>query len=247
MRLIPAIDLLGGRCVRLKQGRMDDSTIYGDDPVAMAGRWVEQGAERLHLVDLDGARDGKPGNADAIRAIAKAYPNLELEVGGGIRSLATAKEYAATGVEYLIVGTRAVKEPEFGDELCREFPGRVIISLDANNGEVAIDGWAAGSGLRVEDLALRFRDSGVAAILYTDIARDGMLTGVNVEATAALARSSGLPVIASGGVASLDDLRQLWAVREQGIYGAILGKALYEDRFSLTEAVELMQQLQAAS
>jgi len=244
---IPAIDLKDGRCVRLKQGRMEDATIYGDDPVAMAGRWVEQGAQRLHLVDLDGAIDGEPRNRAVIEAITQQYPALEIQVGGGIRDAATVAGYFSAGVRFAVIGTRAVQDPGFVRELSMENPGRIIVALDAQDGQVATHGWASVSGTSAVELGQQFADAGIAAILYTDIGRDGMLTGVNVEATAELARETGLPVLASGGVASLDDLRALWAVRDSGISGAILGRALYENRFSLSEAIGLLNDMEAAA
>ncbi|QEA38598.1 1-(5-phosphoribosyl)-5-[(5-phosphoribosylamino)methylideneamino]imidazole-4-carboxamide isomerase [Pistricoccus aurantiacus] len=243
MLVIPAIDLKDGQCVRLKQGRMEDSTTYGDDPVAMAARWVEAGARRLHLVDLNGAFEGKPVNGDAVTAIARAYPDLPIQIGGGIRSLNTIEHYLSAGVSYVILGTQAVKEPAFVGEACRKFPGHVIVGLDARDGFVATDGWAEVSTLKATDLARRFADNGVSAIVYTDIARDGMMSGVNVEATAALARDGGLPVIASGGVTNLDDLRALAAVADDGILGAITGRAIYEGTLDLATAQRLCDNL----
>ncbi|MBF8222901.1 1-(5-phosphoribosyl)-5-[(5-phosphoribosylamino)methylideneamino]imidazole-4-carboxamide isomerase [Halomonas sp. 328] len=243
MLVIPAIDLKDGQCVRLKQGRMDDSTTYGDDPVAMAARWVEAGARRLHLVDLNGAFEGTPVNGEAVTAIARAYPELPIQIGGGIRSAATIEHYLDAGVSYVIIGTKAVKEPAFVTEMCRAFPGHVIVGLDARDGFVATDGWAEVSEVKASDLAKRFADDGVSSIVYTDIARDGMMNGVNVEATAALARESGLPVIASGGVTNLDDIRALGAVAGDGILGAITGRAIYEGSLDLAEAQRLCDEL----
>ena len=243
MLVIPAIDLKDGQCVRLKQGRMDDATSYGDDPVAMAARWVEAGARRLHLVDLNGAFEGKPVNGDAVTAIARAYPDLPIQIGGGIRSAETIEHYLAAGVSYVIIGTKAVKEPAFVSEMCRAFPGHVIVGLDAKNGYVATDGWAEVSTLKATELAKRFADDGVSSIVYTDIARDGMMQGVNVEATAALARDGGLPVIASGGVTNLDDIKALCEVSDSGILGAITGRAIYEGSLDVAEAQQLSDQL----
>lgn len=246
MLVIPAIDLKDGQCVRLKQGRMDDATAYGDDPVAMAARWVEAGARRLHLVDLNGAFEGKPVNGTAVTAIARAYPDLPIQIGGGIRSLDTIEHYLEAGVGYVIIGTKAVKQPDFVGEACRRFPGHVIVGLDARDGFVATDGWAEVSTLKAVDLAKRFLDDGVSSIVYTDIARDGMMQGVNVEATAALARDGGLPVIASGGVTDLEDIRALAGVADSGIIGAITGRAIYEGSLDLAEAQALSDQIHAA-
>lgn len=243
MLVIPAIDLKDGHCVRLKQGRMDDATSYGDDPVAMAGRWVDAGARRLHLVDLNGAFEGQPVNGEAVTAIARAYPELPIQIGGGIRSAATIEHYLATGVDYVIIGTKAVKEPAFVTEMCRAFPGHVIVGLDAQDGFVATDGWAEVSTIKAIDLAKRFADDGVSSIVYTDIARDGMMGGVNVEATAELARLGGVPVIASGGVTDLDDIRALGAVAGDGILGAITGRAIYEGTLDVAEAQRLCDEL----
>ena len=243
MLVIPAIDLKDGQCVRLKQGRMDDATSYGDDPVAMAARWVEAGARRLHLVDLNGAFEGKPVNGEAVTAIARAYPNLPIQIGGGIRSAETIEHYLSAGVSYVIIGTKAVKEPEFVGEMCRAFPGHIIVGLDAKDGYVATDGWAEVSTVKATELAKRFANDGVSSIVYTDIARDGMMQGVNVEATAALAREGGLPVIASGGVTNLDDIRALGDVADSGILGAITGRAIYEGSLDVAEAQRLSDQL----
>ncbi|MCK2041098.1 1-(5-phosphoribosyl)-5-[(5-phosphoribosylamino)methylideneamino]imidazole-4-carboxamide isomerase [Chromohalobacter sp. TMW 2.2308] len=239
MLVIPAIDLKDGQCVRLKQGRMDDSTTYGDDPVAMAARWVETGARRLHLVDLNGAFEGQPVNAEAVTAIARAYPELPIQIGGGIRTAATIDAYLEAGVSYVIIGTQAVKDPAFVTEMCRTFPGRVIVGLDARDGYVATDGWAEVSTLKAVDLAKRFADDGVTSIVYTDIARDGMMQGVNIAATAELAREGGLPVIASGGVTHLGDIEALLEVENEGILGAITGRAIYEGKLDVAEAQRL--------
>lgn len=243
MLVIPAIDLKDGQCVRLKQGRMDDATSYGDDPVAMAARWVEAGARRLHLVDLNGAFEGKPVNGDAVTAIARAYPDLPIQIGGGIRSAETIEHYLEAGVSYVIIGTKAVKEPDFVTDMCRAFPGHIIVGLDAKEGFVATDGWAEVSTLKATDLAKRFADDGVSSIVYTDIARDGMMQGVNIEATAELAREGGLPVIASGGVTNLDDIQALCKVADSGILGAITGRAIYEGSLDLADAQRLSDQL----
>lgn len=236
MLIIPAIDLKDGQCVRLRRGVMEDSTVYGSDPVAMATRWVEAGARRLHLVDLNGAFAGKPVNGDAVKAIAKAFPKLPIQIGGGIRDAETIEHYLQAGVEFVIIGTKAVKEPEFIGAVCKQFPGHIIVGLDAKDGLVATDGWAEVSTLKATDLAKRFEKDGVSAIVYTDIARDGMMQGVNVEATVAMAKASSIPVIASGGITNMDDIRALKAASGVGILGAITGRAIYEDTLDVKEA-----------
>ena len=236
MILIPAIDLKEGHCVRLRQGNMDETTIFSDDPVSMAGKWVDQGCNRLHLVDLDGAFEGEPINADVIEEISASFPDLEIQIGGGIRSIETFEAYLEAGVNYVIIGTMAVKRPEFVTQLCSEFPGNVIIGLDAKNGMVATHGWAEESEHEAIDLARRFEDQGVAAIVYTDISRDGMMQGVNVEATSALAKSISVPVIASGGVTDMDCIVKLNEVKDSGIEGVIIGRALYERTIDLAQA-----------
>ena len=243
MLLIPAIDLKDGRCVRLRQGRMDDETVFADDPVEMAGRWVAAGARRLHLVDLNGAFAGEPVNGAAIRAIAAAYPDLPIQVGGGIRDEATIAAYLAAGVQWCIIGTQAVKEPEFVARACQAFPGHVIVGLDARDGQVAIQGWAEITPHRVVDLARRFEGDGVGAIVYTDIGRDGMMTGPNVAATRALAETIKIPVIASGGITNLDDIRALCAVAASGITAAITGRAIYEGTLDFAAGQRLADEL----
>jgi phosphoribosylformimino-5-aminoimidazole carboxamide ribotide isomerase len=236
MLIIPAIDLKDGYCVRLRQGLMDESTVFSRDPVAMADRWVKAGCRRLHLVDLNGAFAGEPVNGEVVSAIAAAHPELPIQIGGGIRSLETIEHYLEAGVSYVIIGTRAVKEPEFVSEACTAFPGKVIVGLDAVEGLVATDGWAQVSNVEAVDLARRFEADGVAAIVYTDIARDGMMEGVNVEATVAMARASSIPIIASGGVTNLDDVAALKAVAHEGITGIITGRAIYEGKLDVAEA-----------
>jgi len=243
--LIPAIDLKDGRCVRLRQGRMEDETIFSDDPVQMASRWVTAGARRLHLVDLNGAFAGEPVNGQAIRAIAAAYPDLPIQVGGGIRDEATIAAYLEAGVRYCIIGTQAVKEPAFVTRACLTFPGHVLVGLDAREGQVAIRGWAEITEHRVEDLARRFEDNGVTAIVYTDIGRDGMMTGPNVSATRALAEAIRIPVIASGGITNLDDIRALCAVAASGIDAAITGRAIYEGTLDFAEGQRLADDLRS--
>ena len=239
MLIIPAIDLKDGQCVRLRQGLMDDSTVFSDDPVAMAARWVEAGCRRLHLVDLNGAFAGEPINGAVVTAIAAAYPDLPIQIGGGIRTLKTIEHYINAGVSYVIIGTKAVKEPEFVAEACAAFPGKVIVGLDARDGLVATDGWAEVSEVRATDLARRFESDGVAAIVYTDIARDGMMQGVNVEATVAMAQASSTPVIASGGITDIQDIRALMNVAHTGICGAITGRAIYEGTLDVADAQRL--------
>ena len=245
MLLIPAIDLKDGRCVRLRQGRMDDETVFSDDPVEMARRWVEAGARRLHLVDLNGAFAGEPVNGGVIRAIAEHFPDLPIQVGGGIRETETVGSYLEAGVDYAIIGTQAVKRPAFVSEACQAFPGHVIVGLDAKDGMVAIDGWATITKHRVTDLAKQFEQDGVSAIVYTDIGRDGMLTGPNVEATAALAEAIDIPVIASGGITHIGDIRSLCEVASSGIVGAITGRAIYEGTLDFAEGQRLADEIAA--
>ncbi len=234
MLVIPAIDLKDGQCVRLRQGRMEDATVFSDDPVAMAAHWVAQGARRLHLVDLNGAFAGVPVNGEAVRAIARAHPQLPVQIGGGIRSAETIEAYLQAGVRYVIIGTKAVTEPDFVSRMCRAFPGRVIVGIDAHGGRVATDG----TEVLAVDLARRFAADGVTAIVYTDIERDGMMGGVNVAATLAVA-AAGIPVIASGGVTNLDDIRALKDVAGRGVLGAITGRAIYEGTLNLAAAQAL--------
>ncbi len=239
MIIIPAIDLKNGQCVRLRQGAMEESTVFSDNPLQMAVQWAAQGAKRLHLVDLDGAFAGKPMNIVNVTEITKAVPNLPVQVGGGIRNMAVANTYIEAGVSYLIIGTMAVTKPEFVTELCAEFPGKVIVGLDANKGLVATEGWARQTDLQVLDLAKKFEQDGVSAIIYTDIARDGMMRGVNVEASANLARQTTIPIIASGGITNIDDINRLLNVAHQGILGAITGRAVYEGTLDFKQAQAL--------
>jgi phosphoribosylformimino-5-aminoimidazole carboxamide ribotide isomerase len=243
MLLIPAIDLKDGKCVRLRQGRMEDDTVFSDDPVAIADRWVAEGARRLHIVDLNGAFAGRPVNADAIRRIAEAHPDIPIQVGGGIRDDDAIELYLEIGVTFVILGTNAVNVPHFVGDACSEFPGHIMVGLDARDGKVAIDGWSKLSNHDVIDIAQRFEREGVEAIIYTDISRDGMMTGVNVDATVNLARAINIPVIASGGVARLEDIRRLCAVANEGIMGAVVGRALYEGELDLAEAQRVADEL----
>ena len=243
MLLIPAIDLKDGKCVRLRQGRMEDETVFGDDPVEVARRWVAAGARRLHMVDLNGAFAGKPVNAAAISAVAEAFPDLPIQVGGGIRDEETVQAYLDAGVQYTIIGTAAVSAPHFVNDLCAEFPGHIIVGLDAKDGKVAIDGWSKLSHHSVIDMAQRFENDGVEAIVFTDIGRDGMMSGVNVESTVELAQAIRIPVIASGGITNIDDIKTLCGVADEGIMGAITGRAIYEGTLDLAEAQKLADSL----
>lgn len=239
MLVIPAIDLKDGKCVRLRQGKMDDNTVYSDDPVATARRWVEAGARRLHIVDLNGATDGAPVNAESIHAIAEAFPGVEIQVGGGIRDEDTIQEYVVAGVRYVIIGTKAVTAPHFISDICMEYPGHIIVGLDVRDGRVAIEGWSKLSRHNAVELAQQFEQEGVEAIIYTDISRDGMQTGTNIDSTVELARELTIPVIASGGVNTIDDIRALCAVADEGIAGVITGRAIYEGSLDFAEAQRL--------
>ncbi|CAB9541140.1 Phosphoribosylformimino-5-aminoimidazole carboxamide ribotide isomerase (EC [Bathymodiolus brooksi thiotrophic gill symbiont] len=239
MTIIPAIDLKDGQCVRLRQGLMEDTTVFSDNPVDMAAQWVEQGARRLHLVDLNGAFEGKPMNADSVMAITQAFPELPVQIGGGIRNMEIANAYIEAGIGYLIIGSKAVTHPQFVTELCSEFAGKVIVGLDANEGFVAIDGWATKTDKQVSELAKRFEQDGVSSIVYTDIARDGMMQGVNVEATASLAKQTSIPIIASGGITNIKDISKLLVEAHHGITGAITGRAIYEGTLDFAKAQRL--------
>ncbi|MEQ1525137.1 MAG: 1-(5-phosphoribosyl)-5-[(5-phosphoribosylamino)methylideneamino]imidazole-4-carboxamide isomerase [Gallionella sp.] len=245
MLIIPAIDLKDGHCVRLKQGLMEDATVFSEDPAATAKHWLAQGARRLHLVDLNGAFAGKPKNEAAVKSIieAMAGSDVPVQLGGGIRDLETIERYLDLGVTYIIIGTAAVKVPGFLHEACDAFPGHIMVGLDAKGGKVAVDGWSKLTGHDVADLAKRFEGYGVEAIIYTDIGRDGMLSGVNIDATVELARPLQVPVIASGGITNLDDVRALCAVRSEGITGAITGRAIYEGTLDFKAAQALADEL----
>jgi phosphoribosylformimino-5-aminoimidazole carboxamide ribotide isomerase len=244
MLIIPAIDLKDGKCVRLEQGAMDTATVFSDDPGAMAAQWVAQGARRLHVVDLNGATAGKPKNAAAIKSIIQAVgDSIPIQLGGGIRDLDTIEQYLDAGVSYVIVGTAAVKTPGFLHDACTAFAGHMLVGLDAREGKVAVDGWSKLTHHDVLDLAKKFQDYGVEAIVYTDIGRDGMLKGVNVDATVALARELTVPVIASGGITNLEDVKALCAVQSEGIMGAITGRAIYQGTLDFAAAQKLADSL----
>ncbi len=233
---MPAIDLKNGKCVRLRQGRMDDDTVYSDDPLTMATQWVDAGARRLHIVDLDGATQGKPINTDIIHEIAENFPDVPVQVGGGIRDEDTIQSYLDAGVSYVIIGTKAVTAPHFVSDVSLEFPGHIIVGMDVRDGKLAIEGWSKLARHDATDLALQFEQDGVAAIVYTDISRDGMMQGLNIEATVALARELAVPVIASGGVTNMDDIRALCDVEDEGITAAITGRAIYEGTLDFEKA-----------
>jgi phosphoribosylformimino-5-aminoimidazole carboxamide ribotide isomerase len=243
MLLIPAIDIKDGKCVRLRQGRMDDETIYADNPLDMAKRWVDAGARRLHLVDLDGALAGKPVNAGIVHNIAEAFPDIPIQIGGGIRDEDTIQTYLNAGVSYVIIGTKAVTAPHFVSDVCLEFPGHIIVGLDTKDGKVATDGWSKLSHHDAIDMAKHFENDGVVSIIFTDIGRDGMMNAVNTEATVELCKNITIPVIASGGITNLDDIRSLAAVAEEGIEGAITGRAIYEGTLDFAEAQKLADEI----
>ena len=240
MLIIPAIDLKDGACVRLRQGRMEDSTVFNDDPVAQAEQFAAQGARRLHIVDLNGAFAGTPVNGEIVTAIVRRCPDLPIQIGGGIRNMDSVRFYMEAGVSYVVIGTQAVKDPDFVGAACREFPGRIIVGLDAIDGKVATEGWAEVSELEAVDLVGRMAELGVSAIIYTDISRDGMMQGANVDSIVELAEQSDIPIIASGGVAKLGDIVDLKAASHTttgaGIMGVISGRAIYEGRLDLREA-----------
>jgi len=236
--VVPAIDLKEGKCVRLEQGLMEKDTVFCDNPAEQAREWAGQGAELLHLVDLDGAFAGVPKNKEAIAAIVNSI-SIPTQLGGGIRDMPTIEAYLALGVGRVILGTAAQRNPELVLEACRLFPGRIVVGIDAKNGMVAVKGWAEVTDARAVDLARRFEGYGVAAIIYTDISRDGMMAGPNIEATKALAKAVSIPVIASGGVSSLKDIENLMAIETFGVTGVITGRAIYAGALKLAEAIEL--------
>ena len=241
MIIYPAIDIRGGRCVRLTEGRFDAETVFADDPAEMALKWAGMGAEFLHLVDLDGALAGEGKNVPVIERILQSV-NIPVQLGGGIRNLETIEKLLALGVTRLILGSAAVKNPQLVEEACKKYPGHIAVGIDAKNGEVAIEGWGKGSGVAATELAKQMAAYGVETIIYTDISRDGMLSGVNVEATAALARACGVPIIASGGVASIEDIRRVKAVESDGVQGCIIGKAIYTGAVDLKAALALAKE-----
>ena len=241
MIIYPAIDIRGGRCVRLTEGRFDAETVFADDPAEMALKWAGLGAEFLHLVDLDGALAGEGRNVPVIERILQSV-SIPVQLGGGIRNLETIEKLLELGVTRLILGSAAVKNPELVAEACKKYPGHIAVGIDAKNGDVAIEGWGQGSGVAATELAKKMASFGVETIIYTDISRDGMLSGVNVETTAALARACGVPIIASGGVASLDDIRRVKAVEGDGVQGCIIGKAIYTGAVDLKEALALAKE-----
>lgn len=236
MLLIPAIDIKDGKCVRLRQGRMEDETVYGNSPLEVAERWINEGAKRLHIVDLNGAVSGKPGNADIIHTIAETFPDIIIQVGGGIRHEDTIQTYLDAGVNYVIIGTRAVTTPHFVSDVCLEFPGHIIVGLDARDGKLATEGWSKLSNHDVVDMARRFEDDGVVSIIFTDIGRDGMMSAVNIEATLNLCRQITIPVIASGGIGSMEDIKALCEIASEGVEGAITGRAIYEGAIDFAAA-----------
>lgn len=237
MLIIPAIDIKDGQCVRLKQGDMSDATVFSEDPVAMARHWKAEGCQRLHLVDLNGAVAGKPKNELVIKKIIGAMGDIPVQLGGGIRDLDTVERYLDDGISYVIIGTAAVKNPGFLHDACGAFPGHIMVGLDAKDGKVATDGWSKMTGHDVIDLAMKYEDMGAEAIIYTDIGRDGMLTGVNIEATLKLAQAIRIPVIASGGLSSLKDIKALKAIEGEGVIGTIAGRAIYEGQLDFKKAL----------
>lgn len=246
MLLIPAIDIKDGHCVRLKQGDMEAATVFSDDPAAMAEHWLAQGARRLHLVDLNGAFAGRPKNESAVKAILKAVAGrIPVQIGGGIRDLDTIERYLDDGIDYVIIGTAAVKNPGFLHDACGAFGGHIIVGLDARDGKVATDGWSKMTGHEVIDLAKKFEDYGVEAVAYTDIGRDGMMNGINIDATVKLAQALHVPVIASGGVSDLADIEALCAVAFEGIEAVICGRSIYTGALDLKRGQERADQLSA--
>ena len=243
MKIIPAIDIQNGNCVRLRQGDFSQETIFHDSPVDMAKKWAEEGAERLHLVDLDGARLGSPVNIKIVSDICKSIPNIPIQIGGGIRDIETAERYLETGASFIIIGTKAVEDPNFIKELCNKFPGKIIVGVDAKNGEVATDGWKSISNRNVVELSKEFEGYGVTEIVYTDIEKDGMMKGLNINATLNLAKNVNIPIIASGGVSCIEDINQISAHIDSGISGIIIGRALYEKKISIEEAKKIFSKL----
>lgn len=242
MKIIPAIDIQNGNCVRLKQGDFTKETIFHSSPVDMAQKWVDEGAERLHIVDLDGARLGSPINMAVISKICDKFPSIPVQIGGGIRDLETAEKYLSAGASFIIVGTKAVEDPNFVKILCSKFPKKVIVGIDAKNGEVATEGWLSISDKNAIDFAKIFENLGVAEIVYTDIEKDGMMKGLNIEATLDLAKNVKIPIIASGGVSCIEDIYKIGAYTKSGISGIIIGRALYEKKFNIEEAKKVFDE-----
>jgi len=240
MKIIPAIDIQNGKCVRLKQGDFSQETIFHENPLEMAKKWIDEGAKRLHIVDLDGARLGKPINIEIISKICKGFPGIPVQIGGGIRDLNTAQKYVDCGASFLIIGTKAVEDSNFVKILCKTFEGKIIVGIDAKNGEVATEGWKFNSKLDAIALSKKFEDYGVAEIVYTDIEKDGMMKGINIEATVNLANEIEIPVIASGGVSNIEDIKKISSYETDGISGVIIGRALYEEKIKIQEAQEFL-------
>ena len=242
MLLIPAIDIKDGRCVRLVQGEMDKVTVYSENPIAVAEKWIEAGARRLHIVDLDGAVKGQPKNADIIHTIVEQHPNIPIQVGGGIRDEDTIQSYLYAGASYVIIGTRAITTPHFVSDACIEFPGHIIVGLDTRNQKLATDGWSKLSKHNVVEIAKRFEKDGIVAIVFTDISRDGMMNSINIDETLMLCKNIKTPVIASGGLSNLDNVKALCEVAAEGICGVITGRAIYEGSLDITEAQNFMDE-----
>ena len=243
MKIIPAIDIQNGNCVRLKQGDFSQETIFNHSPLEIAEKWVKDGAQRLHIVDLDGARLGSPINIELISKICKTFPNVPIQIGGGIRNLETARKYINAGASFIIIGTKAVEDSDFVKDLCSEFHKKIIIGIDAKNGEVATEGWVSNSKVNAISLSKKFEDFGVSEIVYTDIEKDGMMKGLNIKATVDLAKEINIPVIASGGVRSNDDLKKINGYKKFGISGVIIGRALYENKINIKEAQEILRNM----
>ena len=246
MKIIPAIDIQNGNCVRLRQGDFSRETIFNNSPLDIAEKWVKDGAQRLHIVDLDGARLGEPINIDLISRICKTFPSIPVQIGGGIRDIETARKYINAGASFIIIGTKAVEDPNFVKDLCSEFHKKIIIGIDAKNGEVATEGWVSNSKVNAISLSKKFEDFGVSEIVYTDIEKDGMMGGLNIKATVDLAKAINIPVIASGGVSSNDDLKKIINYEKFGISGVIVGRALYENKINIKEAKEILRNVKNA-
>jgi phosphoribosylformimino-5-aminoimidazole carboxamide ribotide isomerase len=240
MDVIPAVDIKNGKCVRLFQGRMDSETVFSDDPAAMAKRWEDEGAEFIHVVDLDGAIEKSPQNLGSIRKIINSV-DAHIQVGGGIRNERTIRMFLEIGVKRVIIGTEAIRNPKLVKDACKEFPGQIVVGIDARNGWVAIEGWTKTTQIKAVDLAIQFEDSGVAAINFTDIHRDGMQTGPNIEETRRLAEAVNIPVVASGGISSIEDIQNLIPLETIGVVGVIIGRALYSGSLKLKEAIEVLK------